>query len=166
MSDKLPEFTDDLAHCDPCGYPDADTTYVSASLMPGDLDRTINPFGGRWPVFAFLKRTCLRCGFQWAEAPLPPQQPAPELCDVRAVSGYRCKMPAGHFDIGDPHLFEPPQPEQCGDRSAGGSPCNLQAGHLSPHTSPHPCPAPAALGMKCSLPAGHHSPHQWNMTFS
>lgn len=73
MSFEIPEFTDDLAHCDPCGWPDADTEYVPASLMPLDTARNVNPFGGRWPVFAFLKRTCTRCGFQWAEAPLPRQ---------------------------------------------------------------------------------------------
>lgn len=74
MSHELPEFSADLAHCDPCGWPEADTEYVPASTHPGDLSRALNPFGGRWPVFAFLKRTCTRCGFQWAEAPLPPRQ--------------------------------------------------------------------------------------------
>lgn len=71
----LPEYSDDLAHCDPCGWPEADTEYVPAVVGPASSDRRINPSGGSWPVFAFLKRTCLRCGFQWAEAQLPPQVP-------------------------------------------------------------------------------------------
>ncbi|AKA61704.1 hypothetical protein SEA_YDN12_37 [Streptomyces phage YDN12] len=109
MSGEIPEFTGDLAHCDPCGWPDADTTYVPASLMPGDLDRTMNPFGGRWPAFAFLKRTCLRCGFQWAEAPLPPSDPEDAAgCDVLSVAGSRCKLRAGHFNTHtSPHRFGP-----------------------------------------------------------
>lgn len=109
MSHELPEFTDELAHCDPCGYPDANTTYVPASLMPGDPDRTRNPFGGRWPAFAFLKRTCLRCGFQWAEAPLLPRDQTDGLCDAtQAMSGARCVLRSDHFDyLTSPHKFGP-----------------------------------------------------------
>lgn len=127
MSGEIPEFTDDLAHCDPCGYPDADTTYVPASLMPGDLERLMNPFGGRWPVFAFLKRTCLRCGFQWAEAPLSPQQPdQPELCGDRSAGGPPCNLQAGHLS---PHVSSHP----CPAPAVLGMKCSLPAGHRSPH---------------------------------
>ena len=70
MSYEIPEFSDDLAHCDPCGWADAGIEYVPAIAGPVAIDRRVNPFGGGWPVFAFLKRTCTRCGFQWAEAPL------------------------------------------------------------------------------------------------
>lgn len=109
MAHELPEFSDDLAHCDPCGWPDADTAYVPAIAGPVVIERRVNPFGGGWPVFAFLKRTCTRCGFQWAEAPLLPQVPD-QLCGVTAISGDRCKLPAGHFDTHtSPHLFGPPK---------------------------------------------------------
>lgn len=67
----LPEFSGDLAHCDACEWPDADTAYVP-------------PFDGAWtgldavrrdrlnsgkhqPLCAYLKRTCGRCRFEWAE---------------------------------------------------------------------------------------------------
>lgn len=107
MAYELPEFSEDLAYCDPCGWTDADTEYVPAIAGLVVIERRVNPFGGGWPVFAFLKRTCLRCGFQWAEAPLPPRQ-EDQLCDVSAISGDRCKMPAGHFDTHtSPHLFGP-----------------------------------------------------------
>lgn len=108
MSFEIPGFSDDLAHCEQCGWADADTEYVPASRSP--LDR-INPFGGSWPPFGFLKRTCTRCGFQWAEAPLPRQQPEPEGCDVRSVSGARCLKHKDHFNhLTSPHQF--PVPEQ------------------------------------------------------
>lgn len=45
MSFEIPEFSDDLAHCDPCGWPDADTAYVPAIVGIASLDRIINPFG-------------------------------------------------------------------------------------------------------------------------
>lgn len=64
----LPEYTGDLAYCDACEWPEAATEYVPAILGPVSLDRRVNPCGGGWPVGAFLKRTCERCGFQWAEA--------------------------------------------------------------------------------------------------
>lgn len=73
MSREIPEFSDDLAHCDPCGWPEADTEYVPPIVGGVSIERRVNPFGGGWPAFAFLKRTCTRCGFQWAEAPLPRQ---------------------------------------------------------------------------------------------
>jgi hypothetical protein len=92
MSFEIPEFTDDLAHCDPCGWPEAATEYVPASLVPGDLSRTMNPFGGRWPVFAFLKRTCTRCGFQWAEAPMRPR-PEPRIGPTLLLGQGDCHGP-------------------------------------------------------------------------
>jgi len=106
MAHELPEFTDDLAHCDPCGWADAGTEYVPAIVGIAALDRVVNPFGGGWPVFAFLKRTCLRCGFQWAEAPLPPLEPRGPQCDVRSMAGAQCVLEADHFDpIRSHHKF-------------------------------------------------------------
>ena len=108
MSFEIPEFTDDLAHCDPCGWADAGTEYVPAIVGPVSIERRVNPFGGGWPVFAFLKRTCTRCGFQWAEAPLPPRQEENQLCDVYLKDGVRCMKRAGHYDyLTSPHQFPP-----------------------------------------------------------
>lgn len=108
MAGEIPEFSADLPYCQPCGWQDADTEYVSASGNPGDLSRTLNPFGGRWPVFAFLKRTCLRCGFQWAEAPLTKhiENDRDRLyCDVFSIAGAQCLERMGHCAAGVPHRF-------------------------------------------------------------
>ena len=106
MSRELPEFSDDLAHCDPCGWPEADTLFVPAIAGAASVDRRINPFGGSWPVFAFLKRTCQRCGFQWAEAPLLPRDQPDGTCDVLAMSGARCVLWSDHFETTS-HKFGP-----------------------------------------------------------
>lgn len=111
MSHELPEFSDDLSHCDACAWPEADTVFVTAILGAASVDRKVNPCGGHWPVFAFLKRTCIRCGFEWAEACVSPRQPDPQdkpdpLCDVRSVGGSRCVLSADHFDhYISPHQF-------------------------------------------------------------
>lgn len=105
MAHELPEFSDDLAHCDPCGWPEADTEYVPAIAGPVAIERRVNPFGGGWPVFAFLKRTCTRCGFQWAEAPLPPrQEDAPNACEVGLGIDKMCVLDEGHTGS---HRFGP-----------------------------------------------------------
>lgn len=66
---QLPQFTGGRARCQPCGWPEAATEYtppfaggVQRVLDRRDLD------GNRWPSGRFLKRTCTRCGFEWAEA--------------------------------------------------------------------------------------------------
>lgn len=111
MSHELPEFSDDLPYCDACAWPEADTTYVPAAAGMVSTARRINPSGGHWPAFAFLKRTCTRCGFEWAEACVSPRQPDPQdkpdpLCDVRSVGGSRCVLSADHFDhYISPHQF-------------------------------------------------------------
>lgn len=107
MSFELPEYTGDLAYCQPCGWSDALTEYVPAIIGIAGLARIINPAGGSWPAVAFLKRTCERCGFQWAEAPLRDREDGDEgrRCDVYAMSGARCTEPPGHFSRVSPHRF-------------------------------------------------------------
>lgn len=107
MAHELPEYTGDLAYCQPCGWSDAHTEYVPAITGIAELARIINPAGGNWPTVAFLKRTCERCGFQWAEAPLRGREDedVDRRCDAYAMSGARCTEPPGHFSRVSPHRF-------------------------------------------------------------
>lgn len=67
----LPEFSDDLSHCDMCSYPDAAVEFVNrfegawTGLDAVRRDRLNS--GKHQPLCAYLKRTCRRCGFEWAE---------------------------------------------------------------------------------------------------
>lgn len=67
----LPEFSDDLAHCDACEWPDAGTSYVPAAEL-GEARRIQ---GRDWPKEAHLMRACTRCGYAWPEALAVPQRP-------------------------------------------------------------------------------------------
>ena len=65
----LPEYSGDFSHCWACGNPEAETTYVPRIKSPSDAiseKRTVHrdPKPGPDP---FLKRTCTRCGYTWAE---------------------------------------------------------------------------------------------------
>jgi len=67
MSKQLPEFSDDLAHCDACEWPDARTVYVPADAAWPGVTR-VDEYGMKWPGGAYLKRICNRCGYSWPEA--------------------------------------------------------------------------------------------------
>lgn len=109
MTRELPEYTGDLAYCQPCGWSDALTEYVPAIAGLASVSRRIDSNGVSRPAQAYLKRTCERCGFQWAEATLPPREDEDEdedrRCDVYAMSGARCTEPPGHFSRVSPHRF-------------------------------------------------------------
>lgn len=100
----LPEFSDDLACCQVCGWADALTKY-----MPG-VERHVSERrdceGKRWPLGAFLRRTCGRCGFQWGEQLIDRDRlPEDAFCDVLSTGGDRCNQRPGHFSQRSPHKF-------------------------------------------------------------
>jgi len=63
----LPEYSGELALCDACGFCDAETEYVPSNWFRLDRGKgLVNLTSG--PAGSFLKRTCERCGFEWAES--------------------------------------------------------------------------------------------------
>lgn len=101
---ELPEFSDEFSFCQACHWQDADTKYVAPSGSP--LGDRRDQQGNLWPVCAFLKRTCTRCGFQWAERTAEREDaPVDGFCDVLSVGGSKCNERPGHFSQSSPHKF-------------------------------------------------------------
>lgn len=67
----LPEFSEDWVHCEACDWADAATEFVNkfeGSWTGIDAVRRDRLNSGKHqPLCAYLKRTCTRCGFEWAE---------------------------------------------------------------------------------------------------
>lgn len=154
---NLPEYTGELACCEVCGYPDASTEYVPKSgkrIDPHRMDQNGNP----WPADRFLKRTCDRCGFQWAEACVPPVDPATLFCAECRDTGAKG---------GEPCAACQPLPYQGPCTSvSGGDRCQLVEGHLGNHRRNHVqwgvgrCLS-ENLGDRCELAGDHMVSHRY-----
>lgn len=67
MRAALPPYSGPDAVCVKCGYDQASTVYVPRSVVAWDDRITV----ANAPAHdEYLRRECLRCGYQWAEAVL------------------------------------------------------------------------------------------------
>lgn len=128
----LPEYSDDETTCVKCGMVEAQTEYMPG-LAGVDLDRAHidgAPFHNE-----FLKRTCVRCEYMWAERCL-------DYCERCKSTGVDPEDSIPAEGPSDHSMGEPPVLEPCRDCTLPG----LIASQVQP-----PSFQGKVLGLRCTV---------------